>query len=328
MQLSVVIPSRERERVLSETLRRLLEQVAGKPVEVIVVYDGPSGERRIATETAGAAAVPLRVARAGGARPGRGPQPGRAMAAGEAVLFLGDDAWPGDGLIDRHLGFHRANPDPGAALLGRLEPAPPLDGSAFVRWLHTGGVQFGYGELEPGEVTPAIVLDRERLGEGGAAPGGWGASTRSSPTRPARTWSSASGWPARGCASATTRRRWPLHYHPTDLAATLGRMRRVGRAYRVLERKAPQLPMPSRPSARHRLKAAALTPLAAAGVAQRDRPGASSATRPSASRSGTSSRRRGRALAIGDGLARAEMRRMPASRRAGAAADVCGGRGL
>ena len=43
-------------------------------------------------------------------------------------------------------------------------------------------------------------------------------------------------------------------------------MRRVGDAFRVLERKAPELPMPSRPAARHRAKAAALTPLAAAGL--------------------------------------------------------------
>jgi hypothetical protein len=100
-----------------------------------------------------------------------------------------------------------------------------------------------------------------------------------------------------------------LHYHPTDLAATLGRMSRVGRAFRLLELKAPQLPMPSRPGARHRLKAAALTPLAAAGIG-----------REAAWRFLCDEAQResfwdvepppGRALAIGDGLARAEMRRM------------------
>jgi glycosyltransferase involved in cell wall biosynthesis len=52
-ELSVVIPSRLREQVLAETLRRLLEQAADLPVEVIVVYDGPSPERRLTTEMAG-----------------------------------------------------------------------------------------------------------------------------------------------------------------------------------------------------------------------------------------------------------------------------------
>lgn len=267
VQLSVVIPTRERERVLAETLRRLLVQAAGKPVEVIVVYDGPSGERRIATETAGAAAVPLRVAEQEPLGPAAARNKGLAMAAGTAVLFLGDDAWPGDGLVDRHLDFHRANPEPGAALLGRLDPAPPLDGSPFVRWLHTGGVQFGYGELEAGEVpaTSFWTANVSVKAELARAVGGFDEEFTDAACEDAELGLRLG---AAGMRLDYDPEALALHYHPTDLAATLARMRRVGRAFRLLERKAPQLPMPSRPGMRHRVKAAALSPAALVGAAR------------------------------------------------------------
>jgi GT2 family glycosyltransferase len=308
VKLSVVIPSRGRERVLSETLGRLIEQSAGRPVEVIVVYDGPSGERRIATEAAGATRVPLRVAEQEPRGPAAARNRGVELADGETVLFLGDDAWPADGLIDRHLAFHREHPEPGAAMLGRLDPAPPLDRSAFVRWLHTGGVQFGYGELEAGLVPPTSF---------------WTANVSVKTALVRRAGGFDEDFTDAACEDAELGLRLAvagmrlsydpaalaLHYHPTDLLSTLARMRRVGRAYRVLERKAPGHPMPTRPSARHRLKAAALTPLAAAG---RRREAAWRFLCDEAQREAfwEIEPPPGRALAIGDALARAEARRL------------------
>jgi len=307
VELSVVIPSRERERVLSETLRRLLDQAAGMPVEIVVVYDGPSAERRIATETAVSAEVPLRVAEQEPLGPAAARNRGAGLATGGAVLFLGDDAWPGEGLLDRHLRFHRDHPEPEAALLGRLEPAPPLD-SEFVRWLHTGGVQFGYGELEAGEVPPTSFWTANVSVKAGLlrAVGGFDEDFTEAACEDAELGLRLA---TAGMLLSYDPDALALHYHPTDLPGTLARMRRVGRAYRVLERKAPELPMPSRPGARHRLKATALTPLAAAGLGRR-----------AAWRFLCDEAQReafwevepppGRALAIGDSLARAEARRL------------------
>jgi GT2 family glycosyltransferase len=308
VELSVVIPSRQRERVLSETLRRLCEQAAGAPVEVIVVYDGPSPERRIAVETAGATAVPLRVAEQEPLGPAAARNRGLEMAEGGAVLFLGDDAWPGDGLLDRHLSFHREHPERDAALLGHVDPAPPLDRSAFVRWLHSGGVQFGYGELAPGEVpatsfwTANVSAKADLL----RAVGGFDEDFTEAACEDAELGLRLAGAGMRLVYDPTA---LALHYHPTDLGATLHRLRRVGRAYRILERKAPAHPMPSRPGPRHRLKAAALTPLAAVGIA-RERAWRFLCDEAQREAFWDVEPPAGRVLAIGNGLARGEMRRM------------------
>ncbi|MGI8461301.1 MAG: glycosyltransferase family 2 protein [Solirubrobacterales bacterium] len=268
IKLSVVIPSRERERVLSETLRRLLEQANWLPVEVIVVYDGPSAERRIATEMAGTPAIPLTVTEQPALGPAAARNRGIELARGDACLFLGDDAWPRDGLLEHHLGFHRSRPGEREAMLGRADPAPPLDRSPFIRWLHSDGVQFGYGGLKPGPVGPECF---------------WTAnvSAKTSLLREAGGFDEA--FTDAACEDAELGLRLARagmrltydpeaitdHYHPTDLERTIGRMRRVGRAYRVLEPRAPELPMPTPPSAKHRLKAAALAPLALVGADQR-----------------------------------------------------------
>jgi GT2 family glycosyltransferase len=266
-ELTVVIPSRSRERVLSETLRRLAGQGAGLPVELIVVYDGPSPERRIATETTPAAEPPLRVIEQDALGPAAARNRGTAAAAGRVCLFLGDDAWPAEGLLERHLEFHREHPEDNQAMLGHVDPAPPLDRSAFIRWLHSAGVQFGYGSLAAGVVPPTcfwtanVSAKTELL----RAAGGFDEAFTDAACEDAEL----------GVRLARSGMRLTYepgaiaeHYHPTDLALTLDRMRRVGSAYRLLEERAPELPMPTRPSIRHRARAAALTPAALVGVAR------------------------------------------------------------
>jgi GT2 family glycosyltransferase len=265
VELSVVIPSRERETVLDETLRRLIDDAAALPVELIVVYDGPAGTPRSAWRLAPGSEVPLRVAEQPALGPAAARNRGLAMARGAAARLRGDDIWAKPGLVERHLEFHRANPEDAAALLGRVEPAPPLDRSPFVRWLHTAGVQFGYGHLVPGEV-PAACFWTANVSAKTAllrAAGGFDEAFTDAACEDAEL--------GLRLARAGMRLRYEpaaaaLHYHPTDLPRTLERMRRVGRAYRVLEERAPELEMPRRPGIRHRAKAAALAALAASGL--------------------------------------------------------------
>jgi GT2 family glycosyltransferase len=268
VELSVVIPSRERETVLDETLRRLIADSAGLPLELIVVYDGPASAARAAWRLAPGSDVPLRVAEQPALGPAAARNRGIAMARGAATLFLGDDVWAQPGLLERHLEFHRSNPEDAAALLGSVEPAPPLDRSPFVRWLHTAGVQFAYGELTPGEVPPSCFWTANVSAKTSLvrAAGGFDEAFTDAACEDAEL--------GLRLANAGMRLRYDpsaaaLHYHPTDLAQTLERMRRVGRAFRVLEQRAPELPMPSRPGPRHRLKAAVLTLSAASPSAER-----------------------------------------------------------
>ena len=302
----MVIPSRERETILDETLRRLLDQATGLPVELIVVYDGAAQGPRSAWRLAPASEVPLRVAE----QPERGPAAARnrglAMARGAACLLLGDDAWGEPGLLERHLEFHRDNPEDSAALLGLVEPAPPLDRSPFVRWLHSDGVQFAYGALSAGEV-PASCF--------------WTANVSAKTSLLRTVGGFDEAFTDAACedaelglrlAEAGMRlhydpRALALHYHPTDLARTLERMRRVGHAFRLLEERAPGLPMPRPPGPRHRLKAAALTGFAAAGgrtVAGRETTWRFLCDEAQREAFWGVEARDGRRLRIGDGLAR------------------------
>lgn len=270
VELSVVIPSRGRETVLDETLRRLIDDAGELPVEVIVVYDGPGTAPRAAWRLAPGSEVPLRVAEQPALGPAAARNRGLAMARGAATLLLGDDVWAEPGLLERHLDFHRDNPEDAAALLGLVEAAPPLDRSPFIRWLHAGGVQFAYGGLAPGEVSPGSF---------------WTANVSAKTSLLRSVGGFDEAFVDAACEDAELGLRLAragmrlhydpaaaaLHYHPTDLPRTLERMRRVGRAYRVLEERAPELPMPSRPGPRHRLKAAALAVAATTGRDERTR---------------------------------------------------------
>lgn len=263
VELSIVIPTRRREAVLAETLRRLLEQGEDRPVELIVVHDGDSGsERREAWRLASSAQLPLRVAEQRPLGPAAARNRGLAMSRGPAVLFLGDDVWARPGLLDRHLSFHREHPERGAALLGRVVPAPPLDRSPFVRWLHTAGVQFGYGNLDAGPVaaecfwTANVSAKKALIQESG----GFDERFENAACEDAELGLRAARL---GMQLLYDPEAIAEHYHPTNLARTLERMRVVGRAFRLLAEREPDLPMPRRPGPRHRIAAAALTALAA-----------------------------------------------------------------
>jgi hypothetical protein len=141
-------------------------------------------------------------------------------------------------------------------------PAPPLDESEFVRWLHTDGVQFGYGALSPGEVpadcfwTANVSAKAALLREAGGFDEGF-TDAACEDTELALRLARA------GMRLVYDPDARAEHYHPADLATTLDRMRRVGVAYRQLVERAPEVAVPSRPSHKHRVKSMALL---AAGV--------------------------------------------------------------
>jgi glycosyltransferase involved in cell wall biosynthesis len=202
----------------------------------------------------------VRVERQAPRGPAAARNRGLAMARGRACLFLGDDVWPGAGLIDRHLEFHRAHEDERWSLLGRVVPAAPLDASPFIRWLHEHGVQFSFAGLRAGEVpfecfwTANVSAKTELL----RRVGGFDEEFRSAACEDAEIGARLARAGMRLCYEPAARAE---HYHPTDLARTLSRMRAVGQAFRLLGARAPELPMPRHPGLRHRARALGLTAL-------------------------------------------------------------------
>jgi GT2 family glycosyltransferase len=258
-EVAIVIPTRDRREVLLETLRRLRESAARAPVEVIVVDDGSADSAADAVAGLGPAPWRTEVLRQDGRGPAAARNRGVAAATAPACLFLGDDSLPGTELVDRHVAFHRSHPEPTEALLGLVVPAPPLDASPLQRWLHEQGAQFGYASLRPDEPAPAssfwtsnVSVKRSLLADSGGFDEGFaGAACEDAELgfRLARA----------GMTLRYDPRAVAMHFHPTDLARVLRRMQAIGVAYRRLRELAPEAIEPSRPSAKHRIKAAALT---------------------------------------------------------------------
>src|SRR5690606_20259404 len=102
-ELAVVIPTRDRRDVLTETLGRLARYAAGEPIEVVVVDDGSAdGSAEAAEAFARGAPWPVTVLRQGGAGPATARNAGVRAASAPACLFIGDDSLPTAGLIAAH----------------------------------------------------------------------------------------------------------------------------------------------------------------------------------------------------------------------------------
>jgi GT2 family glycosyltransferase len=276
-QLAIVIPTRNRVDTLQRTLSLLATSAAEPAVELIVVDDGSSDGSADAVE---GMEFPegwrVGVIRASAKGPAAARNAGVDAASAPIVLFLGDDSMPAEGLVDHHVRFHLSEPGPKAALLGLVEPCPPLNRSRLQVWLHGHGAQFGYASLvSRSEVSPAcfwtsnVSLKRELL----LAAGGFDESFRDATCEDTELGLRLGRHGMRLTYDAAPR-VW--HFHPTNLTLTLERMRRMGAAFRKLTELAPEMPAPRRPDTRHRLKALGLEtacrvspPRAAAGMTWR-----------------------------------------------------------
>jgi glycosyltransferase involved in cell wall biosynthesis len=262
-ELSVVLPTRDRAPILARNLARLAREDAGGRVELVVVDDGSNDETTSVLDRATDMAHELRVVRRpapGG--PAAARNSGVEAARAPVLMFLDDDALPAPGLLGRHLDFHRRQSDPADALLGRVVPAPAT-ASPLALWLHERGKQFAYDSIAPGApVAPTLFntanasLKRELVERAGPFDERFGVGNDDVELglRLGRA----------GLRLTYDPEALAEHEHPTDLLATLRRMRANGRSYRLLTDLHPDQPRPRAPGARHRLKAAALTALAPA----------------------------------------------------------------
>jgi GT2 family glycosyltransferase len=148
--LSVVIPTRDRPRLLRRNLDALAAQRPGGEdrAELIVVVDRAAPARTASELRALAGEHPLPLTVLDG--PAGSRKAGAERAAGDVILFLNDDTRPADErLLAGHLALHRAHPEAAYAVLGHTAWAPELEVSPLMRWLESGP-QFNYAHMRAG----------------------------------------------------------------------------------------------------------------------------------------------------------------------------------
>lgn len=150
-EVSVIVPSHGRAKIVAELLQRLKAQsLDPNRYEVLLVDDG--------SRPALAALLPASLqksARILRIKSRRGPAAARnvalAKAGGRIVLFLNSDAVPSTTMLEAHLNAHRNGN--GTAVLGRFDTHPSC-ADLFLRLCDFEGLVFPYHMLKPGTIMP------------------------------------------------------------------------------------------------------------------------------------------------------------------------------
>jgi GT2 family glycosyltransferase len=265
MDVTVVIPTRDRLAVLRETLARLERQSEDVAFEVVVVDDGSDEDvRKSVRDLARTASLDVTLIE----QPPQGPAAARnrgiAAARAPVCLFMNDDSWADAALLTRHRDFHARNPDERAAMLGRLTLPSDPPPSPFMRWL--AGVLFDYGSIDDprdvggGRFFTANVSAKVDLVRR------CGGFDESFPLAAYEDLDLGLRLQQHGMRLAYDAHAVAAHAHPMDLAGAIVRLRRHGHAMAPFVERHPEWPVPRRPGLRHRVKAGVLTGVAAIGI--------------------------------------------------------------
>lgn len=159
-ELSVVVPTCNRRRVLAEVLQALDGQREVPPFEIVVVDDG-STDGTFEWLSARAGRRPLRLLRQENLGPAAARNRGVEASAGALIAFLGDDTVPEPDWLARHWARHRREREPGQgrewprlAVVGYTSWHPRMRSTPFLRFLNEQGLQFGYGLIADPENVP------------------------------------------------------------------------------------------------------------------------------------------------------------------------------
>jgi GT2 family glycosyltransferase/glycosyltransferase involved in cell wall biosynthesis len=145
LRLSVVIPTHNRKEKLLASLDALTRQsILPQEFEVVVVDDGSTDGTNEALE-ARRYPFALRYVRQDAAGPGAARNLGVERAAGELVLFIGDDIVADERLLEEHLLAHAGHPDSGGAVLGRIDWPEGMPQNAVMQYVcGDAALQFAY----------------------------------------------------------------------------------------------------------------------------------------------------------------------------------------
>lgn len=154
MELSVVIPTYRKPRMLDRTLSALERELSslGGGIEVVVVDDGSADDETPVVIARHATTLPL-VEAGGGRNEGRARARNRGWRAarGESVLFLDDDIVLRDGALRAHLLAQKERP---AVWLGDVVSAREIVDSPLFDYLDSRGI----AKCAPGQRVPSRYL--------------------------------------------------------------------------------------------------------------------------------------------------------------------------
>jgi GT2 family glycosyltransferase len=156
--LSVVIPTKDRADALARTLDALEAQHPGHAEREAIVVDNGSSDDTVeqVRQRATGSRLAIRLLEQPDGGPAAARNAGAEAAAGDVLLFLGDDTEPaGPDFLNAHLALHAARPEPTYGVLGLITWNPLKPVTPFMRWLENGGPQFHYCDLEAGTVDAA-----------------------------------------------------------------------------------------------------------------------------------------------------------------------------
>lgn len=150
--LSIVIPTYNRAEQLDRALGHLYEQeLAHESFEVIVVDDGSMDETDKVLKAWKAKWPQLQSLHQSNSGQATARNRGIKKASGQVILFGQDDIYASPGFLAEHIRYHQEHPDQHSACLGLTEWWTELEVTPYMNWLTSGGPQFAYHKLTPGE---------------------------------------------------------------------------------------------------------------------------------------------------------------------------------
>lgn len=169
--LSIIIPTYNRADKLEKCLRALRAQsLASESFEVLVVDDGSTDSTPQLLKKWAGKWKNLKYLHQKNAGQGNARNKALKEARGQVVLFIGDDIYPQEGFLAKHVEFHQEHPEKEYACLGLTEWDPTQEITPFMEWLTHGGPQFAYHKLQAEEeasfwyfYTSNISLKKELL---------------------------------------------------------------------------------------------------------------------------------------------------------------------
>jgi glycosyltransferase involved in cell wall biosynthesis len=156
MELSVIIPTFNRAKILAKTLHALFEQ-KWRQFEIIIVDDGSKDEtEKIIQNIEIPKDIKVLYFKQKNKGQGIARNLGVKKASGNITLFIGDDIIATPNLVEEHVKIHKEHLQENIAVLGRIEWHPELEITPFMEWVTNGssilgkygGHQFAYEKIK------------------------------------------------------------------------------------------------------------------------------------------------------------------------------------